>query len=143
MIIITEIKTIETPGDWFEYAEANIPATRYRDPGDLMENREFYTRQLIKGRIFVKPNGEEIAIGMTCQASEVLEIVYDTYHTIDQARKEQNELKLVYRYRLQRALEWIEIPIFKKLYWLLFDCVKYHSMKSALISYKLSMQETP
>ena len=133
MIVITEIKTIETPYDWLEYTRANLPEVAHIGDRELIENKEFFIRELVKGVRFRKPNGEEIVIGITNQASDVLGIVYDAYHNMNQAIEEQIRLKNKYRDNLSKAAKWINTSFFKKLYLMLFDCVVYEKMKSLKI----------
>ena len=139
MIVITEIKILETQHDWIEFAYSNLPQLKYTSPGELVADKEYFMKELVRGRRFIKPNGEEIVIGITNQASEILGILYESYDNMnrelisgmDELRSCRSYLSDC-KYDLLDLSGWIKISIWRKLYWLIFDCVRYENRKPKL-----------
>ena len=132
MIVITKIETIETHEDWIEFAHLNLPQLKYVNPGEFLSDKEYFIRELVRGRRFRKPNGEEIIIGITNQASEILGILYESYDNMNQVVEENKYFRYQCQTKLLNLTGWIKIPLWQKLYWLIFDCVRYENRKPKL-----------
>ena len=77
MIVIKNIDFFRTDMDLIEIFNYTDP------PGGVWVGREFleveFCKELIKGRRFIRPDGEEVVVGVSKQAQDVLGLLYEDW----------------------------------------------------------------
>jgi len=94
VIIITEIKTFETPYDPWQMVNYNSPAfdlkkVRSVDGKATMDTKEYI--ELIKGHRFRRPcDGIDVVIGLPREQQKILGLMYDSFEILEKSMHQVN-----------------------------------------------------
>ena len=107
MILITKIEYTEVDGDVreiFQHKRRPIFRNNHRERVD-----EKVVREVVRGRRFCRPDGREIAVGLSEQAADVLGLQYEAWRELEQRAENHRNREM--------NLDWELLAIKKAGFW--------------------------
>lgn len=122
MLLVRKVDIIETDHDIAELQamssspDASVPVNGGRDMEKISVIKE-----LVKGRLFRRPDGLDIIVGLSRQAQQVLGLYYEVWDQMETTLYSTREQL----FKSQRAINKLRrAPFFTRLKWLFRGCDK-------------------